>query len=579
MLGHRDVVAEAVTGSGKTLAFAVAAVELLAKLDRRNVLRCVVVSPTRELATQTLSVMAKLCKFHGIAIAGATGGSDKRKVDHAEILVGTPGRLEETLLDSSSRNVEFLVLDEADTLLDLGFSDVVHRIISKLPKQRRTALFSATQSRGVDDLAKVGLRNPATVRVRIGGKKTTETPSLPAELRNGYVLVDKTTRCAKLDATLRLIDDLEAKKVLVFFDNGAAVEFFARAAASIFQAQGLDLVGLAGKMTQKRRTLTWTAFQRSQEKKCLFATDVAARGLDADDVDLVIQFDPPKNVDTFIHRVGRTARAGKSGTAIVLLEDHEDAYVEFLKLRGIHLTSMDLLPKTTKEYQLLDTLRGAASKDRAILELGTRAFTSHVRAYREHQLKFIFRWDEKDIIATALAYGILRLPKMPELARARKLGRLDDSNFPRFETKDVAFADPVREKARQKRLLEPLLPKKKKTKKAGGVSVDKKDDDSSKQKKQQKKKKKKRGRHAQIIDEWDDLAQDERLAKKLRTKKISQDDFDTAFLEEAPADDDKDDDDTLLTDYQRTKNLRRQRDVQQKRSASYRKKRKLLKSS
>lgn len=541
LLAHRDVVAEAVTGSGKTLAFAVAAVELLIAADSGKGWRCVTVAPTRELAAQTAGVFQVLCAAHGLRCETATGGEVAG--ESGDVVVGTPGRLAEEVKRRDTRHVEVVVLDEADTLLDMGFSDEVNEILKAVPKQRRTALFSATQTRAVDELARAGLRNPATVRVR---------GVTPAELRNEVAVVDASDKLAALVAVL---EERRPAKSLVFLDTCAAVEFFGDAMQHLSLSFRVD--ALHGKMTNKRRTQTWRQFVAATETRCLLCTDVAARGLDAHDIDLVVQWDPPQKPETFVHRVGRTARAGRPGAALALLEDHEDAYPELLRLRGVALQSVEVPSLGDRADAFRAAIRSAAARDRALLERGTRAFTAHVKAYLEHRLKYIFRWDKVDVLQTVKLYALLRLPKMPELAKAHKDGTLNA--FDRFDcaTAAIPFVDPKREAARQLRLAQPrpapaVVPPKPKRRRddEAGATV---------------KRKKKKGRHAQILEDWDDLANEERLAKKLRKGIISEDDFLAGLRDEA-------DDETCpkdATDHQRAKNLRKKRGVKSKRMTKF----------
>ncbi|KAJ8601286.1 hypothetical protein CTAYLR_007751 [Chrysophaeum taylorii] len=544
LLSHRDVVGEAVTGSGKTLAFGVPAVEILGrKKQASRGTRCLCVAPTRELAAQTARVLAELCEPHALVVATATGGESSGD-PKGDVVVGTPGRLAESQLET--RELEILVLDEADTLLDMGFAPQIGDILRRLPKQRRTALFSATQTRAVDELAKAGLRNPATVRVRLG-------TATPRELTNEVAVVPTAHKLACLvDVAAR------ADKTLVFFDSCAAVEYFGLA---LKRVQQFPVDALHGKMTQKRRKAVWQTFATTQ-KMCLLCTDVAARGLDAA-VDLVVQFDPPHAPETFVHRVGRTARAGRRGAALALLADHEDAYTELLRLRGVHVAETDPGDFEDAARELRDKVREAAIKDRALMELSTRAFTAHVKSYLEHRLKYIFRWEKVDIGATAKLYGLLKLPKMPEISKAKAEGRPIDFDRADVATARVPYADKVREQARQLRNAKP--PK---------ISVTRKRPAPPTDEHQKKKRKKKKGRNAQILEEWDDLAKEERLVKKLKKGKITKDDYYDALFRDDDDDDDDDgnDDDGRAANSQqrqRTKNIKKKTDLKNKRMAKY----------
>lgn len=537
LLSHRDVIAEAVTGSGKTLAFAVAALELHL---REASTRCLVVAPTRELAKQTASVLSRLCRR---PVATCVGGEQQttKKLLTESFVVGTPGRLREMLEDGRlcPKHIGILVLDEADTLLDMGFADDLGAILKSVPKQRRTALFSATQTRAVDELAKAGLRNPATVRVSLASA----TPG--QELENEFAIARPEQ---KLAALVELAKD---RKTLAFFDSCAAVEYF----GLCLQRLGTAVEALHGKMTQKRRTATWARFV-TKKNAFLLCTDVAARGLDAADIDLVVQFDPPKLPETFVHRVGRTARAGRRGRAVLLLAEHEDVYPEFLRLRGVTtLREIELDDFSPQAAALRDGARLAASKDRDLMIKSTKALTSHVKAYNEHQLKYIFRWNRVDVLALAKLYNVLRLPKLPEFAKA------DVASFDRYDcaTSLVPFADERREEARQKRQsaeenTEKTPPPVSKGRRRGGGGEDEA---------LVMMKKRKKGQNARILEEWDDLAKEERLAKKLKRGKISRAEFDASLR----------DSDLLADQHQRDKNTRKQRGLKNKRAVLYQKSR------
>lgn len=569
LLKHRDVVAEAVTGSGKTLAFGVAGVELLQNNGKGS--RFVCVAPTRELAAQTAQVMAKLGMCVWTCVGGESPASSATSSE-ASCVVGTPGRLRESLENGklSAREVCFFVLDEADTLLDMGFSEEINDILRKMPKQRRTALFSATQTSGVDELAKAGLRNPATVRVRL--ESTT-----PNEIQNEFCVLSPRS---KISTVVRLASRRDTK-MLVFFDSCAAVDYFGLALRTC--RPDLNVEALHGKMTQKKRTATWNRFLLPDNKSCLLCTDVAARGLDATDIDLVVQFDPPHNAETFVHRVGRTARAGRKGRALLFLEEHEDAYPELLRLRGVTTlgeTDIDAASQEDDEEELRDAFRLAASKDRALMEKATRAFTAHVKSYNEHKLKYIFRWDKVDIGDIAWLYGILKLPKMPEISKAKAAGK--KIIFDRYDvaTSTVPFADKTREKARLKRNLkmsedvadvggandQSSIRKDLKRKNpaattsASFVGGGAADDD-------ERKRAKKKGRHAQILEEWEDLAKEERLAKKLRQGKISKLEYEAQVRGEEEGE--TDETGGVHQQYQREKNTRKKKGLKTRRMAQY----------
>ncbi|KAH8053472.1 helicase [Aureococcus anophagefferens] len=184
----------------------------------------------------------------------------------------------------------------------------------------------------------------------------------------------------------------------------------------------------------------------------LLCTDVAARGLDVEDVELVVQWDAPQKPETFVHRVGRTARAGRPGAALLFLERHEDSYSELLKLRGApagEVAAPEGLEEAATVYH--GALQAACVDDRALLEKGTTAFTSWVRSYLEHRLPFIFRWEKVDVGSVARLFALLKLPEMPELRKLAKAGKLTAFERSDVRTGAIPFKDEKREAARQKR--------------------------------------------------------------------------------------------------------------------------------
>lgn len=337
-MSNKDVAVEAVTGSGKTLAFVIPIVEMLSKREKpwtKSEVGALVITPTRELASQIAGVFEvfippELCL--GLMI----GGQDIQvNVDcinklGAQIIVGTPGRLVDLLerpdnnLALAIRSLEVVVLDEADRLLELGFEKSINTIISYLPKQRRTGLFSATLTQDVKALIRAGMRNPVTITVRDKRSATDLIPT-PKSLCNFYLTCSPIAKFSTLLSFLTLHSD---KKIIVFFATCACVSYFSDLTRRL--CTSLKVLGLHGKMQTKRQKL-FTEFA-SLSSGVLICTDVLARGVDFPAVDWVVQFDPPSSAKAFVHRCGRTARMGQKGSALVMLLPTEREYVEFLKL-------------------------------------------------------------------------------------------------------------------------------------------------------------------------------------------------------------------------------------------------------
>lgn len=377
-LTHKDVVAEAVTGSGKTLAFVIPVLEILQRREsilRKHELGAVILCPTRELAEQIAGVVQRFLAVQPetaldedagrttrigsvqLCVGGTnvTPSEDYRLFrEHGpDILVGTPGRMEELLGKSGVRTneLEVMVMDEADRLLDLGFTAAIRTLLQYLPKQRRTALFSATMTEALTELVRVGLRNPVRVVVKVElkqkGALTRQDIRMPATLQSFYHVSRPENKWAQLFRILDHEANDKARKCIVYFATCAQVNYvFAllarQAKVDDRWTSGMQFYSLHGKQTTKRRTATFKAFMhagtpaeesdvavvKNARIHVLLCTDVAARGLDLPDVDLVVQYDPPSDPKVFSHRSGRTARAGRPGRAIVMLhQGREEGYV------------------------------------------------------------------------------------------------------------------------------------------------------------------------------------------------------------------------------------------------------------
>jgi len=316
-LAGLDILAESPTGSGKTLAFGLPLIARVAGANHAPA--ALVLAPTRELATQIADELAPLAAAKRLRIATVYGGVSLNKqaarARGAHILVGTPGRLNDLLerrLVSLDR-VRILVLDEADRMLDMGFRPQVDRIVDRLPANRQTMLFSATLRGPVTELAHAYTVDAS----RVSAELPPETEQ--GEIRHTFVAVTAET---KLD---RLVDELNDvdRLALVFVRTKYGADKLARKLGR----QNIQAATLHGNMSQGQRERALARFA-SGRVTTLVATDVAARGLDVDDISHVINFDPPGADADYVHRIGRTGRAGRDGNGItfVLPEQHDDVH-------------------------------------------------------------------------------------------------------------------------------------------------------------------------------------------------------------------------------------------------------------
>lgn len=478
-LQKKDVVVEAVTGSGKTLAFAIPIMEmLLARTTttstssplQRNQVGALVISPTRELAQQIHAVFSRFIEgltggeggeeggtrpklTHALYIGGNDLDEDIRsfKAQGANIIVGTPGRLEDLLGRKGimdMRELEVLVLDEADRLLDMGFEKKLAAIMTHLPKQRRTGLFSATMTDALSELIRTGLRNPVRVVVKVSNAASGQEQRTPESLDIRYAFVEPRERIARL-LELLLSGNNDKKKHIVYFATCACVDYFFKVLSTFKQLKHFGRFSLHGKMEQKRREAVFANFQSHPSPSFLLCTDLAARGLDVPDVDSVIQVDPPQDPKMFSHRCGRTARLGRSGQAVVFLAKKEEPYVQFLKIRKVPLSELKFtnpaVPIADLEALELD-IRNANAHDRDVFEKGMKAFVSYVRFYAEHQLAYIFPLKTLDFQSLVLAFGLLRVPKMPEIKALKDKITLPPP--PIADLESIPYTDKNREKQR-----------------------------------------------------------------------------------------------------------------------------------
>lgn len=422
--------------------------ELLMKREgswKKTETGAVLISPTRELASQTSEVLAQflsepeLQRFRQKLLVG--GNSVEEDVEDimkngAHILVCTPGRLQDLLerkgllnLAGRIKSLELLILDEADRLLDLGFEVALNTILSYLPRQRRTGLFSATQTQEVLDLMRAGLRNPVVVAVK--EKAAQSTPKL---LQNYYMIVEPEM---KLISLLEFIKAKQMQKAILFLPTCACVEFWGEVIPHLLPE--FSISSLHGKMKKKRSKILQKF--KDAEKSILLCTDVLARGVDIPEIDWVLQWDPPSNAASFVHRVGRTARQGNDGNALILLLPTEDAYVNFLmKNQKVNLTEIKLKPAGSEELLAVNkVIHELQLKDRNLFDKGTRAFVSHIRAYSKHECNLLLSLKDLDLGKIATSYGLLKLPKMPEMKEEFKGTFM--SPFQELDVNDLKYSN------------------------------------------------------------------------------------------------------------------------------------------
>ncbi|KAI0082247.1 DEAD-domain-containing protein [Panus rudis PR-1116 ss-1] len=409
LLAGKDVLGAARTGSGKTLAFLIPAIELLHRLKfkPRNGTGIIVISPTRELALQIFGVAKELMAHHsqtfGIVMGGANHRAEADKLQKGvNLLVATPGRLLDHLEGTKGfifRNLRCLVIDEADRILEVGFEEQMKKIIALLPSEnRQSMLFSATQTTKVTDLARISLR-PGPLYIDVDKSESTSTVST---LSQGYVVCPSDRRFLLLFTFLK--KNIK-KKIVVFFSSCNSVKYH----AELLNYIDVPVLDLHGKQKQQKRTTTFFEFCNA-ESGTLLCTDVAARGLDIPRVDWIIQYDPPDDPRDYIHRVGRTARAGKVGKSLMFLLPSELGFLRFLKEAKVPLNEYSFPPEKIANVQ--SQLEKLLQKNYFLHKSAQDGYRSYLQAYASYSLKKIFDVNKLDLAKVGKSFGFSVPPRV-----------------------------------------------------------------------------------------------------------------------------------------------------------------------
>ena len=408
-LKGRDILGAAKTGSGKTLSFLIPMLENLyrQKWTEFDGLGALIISPTRELAIQIFEVLRKIGRYHtfsaGLVIGGRSLQEERERLGRMSILVCTPGRMLQHMDQTAAfevANLQMLILDEADRIMDMGFQSSVDAIIEHLPKQRQTMLFSATQTKKVSDLARLSLRDAEYVAVHEAAPSAT-----PSTLQQHYVV---TPLAEKLNTLYGFIKASLKSKIIVFFSSGKQVRF---AYESFRHLQpGIPLLHIHGRQKQAAR-LDITSKFAATKNACIFATDVVARGLDFPAVDWVIQVDCPEDADTYIHRVGRTARYEKVGRAVLFLDPSEkEGMLTRLEHKKVPIERINIREK--KQQKIQNHLQNMCFQDPELKYLGQKAFVSYTRSLFVQKDKEIFNISKYDLEGYASNMGLPGAPRI-----------------------------------------------------------------------------------------------------------------------------------------------------------------------
>ncbi|WP_338208156.1 DEAD/DEAH box helicase [Lactiplantibacillus paraxiangfangensis] len=384
VLDGKDVIGQAQTGTGKTAAFAL---PILQRLDFDNPnIQALVISPTRELAIQTQEEIFRLGKDERAKVQVVYGGSDIRRQirnlkQHPQVIVGTPGRLLDHIRRGTVKldHVKMLVLDEADEMLDMGFLDDIESIIKQVPSERQTMLFSATMPPEIKRIGVQFMHEPHHVKIK--------AKELTADTVDQYYV--KAKEFEKFDIMTRLFDVQAPELTIVFGRTKRRVDELSKG----LEARGYNAAGIHGDLSQQRRTQIMRQF-KAGKLDILVATDVAARGLDVSGVTHVYNYDIPQDPDSYVHRVGRTGRAGHKGVSLTFVTPNEMEYLRVIE----KLTKKRMLPlKPPTEEEAFSGQLAAAEAS-----VGALVAKTSTDKYAEQAAELLKKYDATDLVAALL---------------------------------------------------------------------------------------------------------------------------------------------------------------------------------
>ena len=428
ILRGKDVLGAAKTGSGKTLAFLIPVLELLwrERWSPQEGLAALIISPTRELAYQTFEVLRKVGSNHdfsaGLVIGGKELKGEQERILRTNIIVCTPGRLLQHLDETPNfecTNLKILVLDEADRILDLGFQETMNCIIANLPSQRQTLLFSATQTKSIKDLARLSLVDPEYVSVHEHSQSST-----PHKLSQSYIVCELHE---KLDVLFSFIKSHLRSKSIVFMSSCKQVKYCYEAFCQL--RPGVPLLALYGRQKQMKRMAIYEDFCR-KKAAVLICTDIAARGLDFPSVNWVIQLDCPEDANTYIHRVGRTARYEKDGQALLfLLPSEESGMLAEFEAKRIPITKIRVNPKSF--FSVQKKLEGFCAQSQEMKNWAKKSYICYLRSIYLQSNKRVFDLGKLPVAEYALSLG---LPQAPRVRFMNKLLNKEKAELGQKET-------------------------------------------------------------------------------------------------------------------------------------------------
>lgn len=413
LMEGKDVIGQAQTGTGKTAAFGIPIIEKVNPENRR--VQALVLCPTRELCIQVSEEISTLAKYKkGVRVMPIYGGQPiERQLrglrNGVQIVIGTPGRVMDHMRRGSLElsNLNFFVLDEADEMFDMGFRDDIELILQDVPEERQSLFFSATMAKEIMEFAKKYQKNPEVVKVVSKELTVPKVKQAYIELRNDI----------KTETLSRILDIDNPRLTVVFCNTKKKVDEL----TSELQSRGYFADGLHGDLKQNQRDTVMDKFRKSTID-ILVATDVAARGIDVDDVDLVVNYDMPQDNEYYVHRIGRTARAGRFGTAISFITSRD-----YGSLREI-----ERYTKTKIEKKAIPTIKDMEKNRSSKLLEKIRVILNEKNF--EKELKFLSLLEEEDYLPNHIGAAVLKLLLNEQKSfKYREIDSVDNNKRPRFE--------------------------------------------------------------------------------------------------------------------------------------------------
>ncbi|OMJ89590.1 hypothetical protein SteCoe_8212 [Stentor coeruleus] len=409
ILAGRDVLGTALTGSGKSLSFLVPMLENLYRQKWSSIdgLGALIIAPARELGIQLFETLNKVGRYHNFSAGLIIGGKDIKyeqiSIASINILIATPGRLLQHLQetpDFNLDNLKMLIIDEADRILEMGFEESLNLILEYLPLTRQTVLFSATLSKSLRELSRLSLSEYEYINVL----PNKDEMAIKKKLSQYYIEVDLQN---KFNLLFSFLKTHLHHKTIVFLSSCKQVRFVYESFKMLHP--GIQIMEIHGKQKQSKRTAIYYAFMEKTEA-VLFCTDIAARGLDFPLVHWVVQVDCPEDVESYVHRIGRTARYKSGGNGVIFLLPSEIKFLELLGKKNIQVKK--LTPNPSKTYNITGSLQGIVAEYHDIKHLAERAFVSYVRSIFLMPNKEIFNIQGLPLKEFAESFGMVSVPEV-----------------------------------------------------------------------------------------------------------------------------------------------------------------------